>query len=257
METNTGYATACNAGVREVDSAYYLIINSDTEIHSDIITPLIAAMERYPSAGIVGPRLEYTGGKFQLSWGYDLSIPVEFIERMRQKQGKRGRGFLYERRIRESASDRKVEWLIGAVLFVRGEAFKAVGGFDEGYFFYFEEVDLAARVRQAGYDVMYIPDATVVHYGGGSQSGYNPVLSHSYRAGQLRYYARFRTRISFYLLKIYLSTVFGIRWLTEKNRRAHHAHTLRYIRKFRYASVRSHDQETHETDGRQKTLSRQ
>ena len=119
-------------------------------------------------------------------------------------------------------------------MFLRREAIEAAGGFDEGYFFYFEDADFCRRVREAGFAVRYHPEIQLTHYGGGSQKGFDPVVVKSYRAGQLRYYARFGSRISFYGLKIYLSVVISFRLVFQRAQRTFNAHMLRFVASFPY-----------------------
>lgn len=236
-ETNRGYAAACNAGAAAHEAAYYFFLNSDIEFSTDVLSPLLDFMERDDTTGVIAPALQFPDGRFQLSWGEEPSLMNEFKERRRQQEMHAGGGPAYDARKRESMQRREADWATGAALLIRKEAFDAVRGFDEGYFFYFEDADLCCRIRRAGWRIVYEPAVTITHYGGGSQEGFNPAIASAYRSGQLRFYARFRGRISFYLLKIYLSSVFGFRMLTDSYRREDYSRLLRLIRKFPYSSV--------------------
>jgi N-acetylglucosaminyl-diphospho-decaprenol L-rhamnosyltransferase len=81
-------------------------------------------------------------------------------------------------------------WLSGACLFLRREAFDAVGGFDEGYFMYFEDTDLCQRLATAGWDVVYAPSAVVEHVGGHATSRHLVAMSRAHHDSAYRYLSR-------------------------------------------------------------------
>ena len=159
--------------------------------------------------GVPTPALRFPDGRFQLSFGAQPSLVEEFREKRRQEQSRTGGGPDVEAREREAAAPLEPHWITGACLLVRRAAWEAVSGFDEAYFFYFEDVDLCTRLRMAGWSVLYRPEARVTHLGGGSDPLANPRIVLSYRREQLRYYARYRGRVSFFLLRRYLSWKFA------------------------------------------------
>lgn len=204
LEHNRGYGHACNRGARHAHGDYLLILNNDLEFPDDPIPALLRAMEARPDAGAAGPALCFPDGRFQLSFGDQPTLFSEFRERKRQRQSRDGGGALLEARIREATKPLEPHWITGACMLIRRQAWEAVAGFDEDYFFYFEDSDLCTRLRRAGYRVLYRPDAVVRHYGGGSDPLANPRFIVSYRRGQLRYHARYNSRVSFELLRRYL-----------------------------------------------------
>ena len=215
MDRNTGYARACNEGARAARGPLLFFLNNDIDFEVDFLSPLVAQFDVDPAPGIVAPALCFPGGRFQLSWGDAPGIRSEARERARQRQSRAGGGPLYAAREAESREARDVDWVTGAALCIPRSVFDAVGGFDEEYFFYFEDADLCARVRAAGRAVRYDPSARLVHFGGGSQDEPSPAIERSYRTGQLRYYARHRPRISFSLLKAYLALKTAARAIRE------------------------------------------
>jgi GT2 family glycosyltransferase len=183
------------------------ILNNDIEARGDIVTPLLSRLEADKRIGAISPRLEFPDGRFQLSWGDAPSLWSEYRERGRQRRSRRGESV----RDREEAAMRAhaVDWITGAAMVLPRGAWEAIDGFDERYFFYFEDVDLCTRLWHAGYTVDYEPAACLTHVGGGSDPGSNPRIVRGYRMEQLRYYARWRSLPQFLLLKLYLFAKFA------------------------------------------------
>jgi GT2 family glycosyltransferase len=111
---------------------------------------------------------------------------------------------LIDARAREASIPQEPHWITGACMLIRRAAYEAVSGFDESYFFYFEDVDICTRLRRAGWNILYRPESVVIHFGGGSDPLGNPRIVLSYRREQLRYYALYNSRFSFFLLQRYL-----------------------------------------------------
>jgi GT2 family glycosyltransferase len=165
---NRGYGAACNRGARETSRPFLFFLNSDAVVQPGALDALAAALERDPRAALVGPRLENPDGTLQPSI---LRLPtlrrifcessgLAFLSRGRL----RGHSATHEDHSRAQA----VEAVKGAALLVRRTAFEEVGGFDEAYFLYGEESDLAARLTRRGWRILFEPAARVVHRGGAS-----------------------------------------------------------------------------------------
>jgi N-acetylglucosaminyl-diphospho-decaprenol L-rhamnosyltransferase len=167
---NRGYAAACNRGARESGEPALLFLNSDAFVAPGAIAALESALDRDPRAAVVGPRLQNPDGTLQPSITR-LPTPWRvFCESSGLAALTGGRGmFRGHTRTREDhARAQSVEALMGAALLVRRAALEEVGGFDESFFFYAEESDLMARLRQRGWRILYEPGATVMHLGGAS-----------------------------------------------------------------------------------------
>jgi N-acetylglucosaminyl-diphospho-decaprenol L-rhamnosyltransferase len=195
LEENIGFGAANNVGVEAASGRWFLFLNSDAWPVGDAIEKLAAFGEAHPRAGIVGPRLRNPDGSLQRSVrGHPTlwRIATEYLflrhlaPRSRALNAFYGGGF-------DHASVREVEVLKGAVLLVRRAASEAVGGFDPAYFMYGEEMDLCYRVREAGWTVVFDPDAEFVHVGGvstGARWGERPAFG-AMRRDQLRGLLRF------------------------------------------------------------------
>lgn len=175
-EKNLGFARAVNQGIRMARGRFYLILNPDVEIGDRGLETLVEYLEREPSAGIVAPRLEYPNGELQLSCRTFYTFPVFLLRRTFL-----GRLFPDSRIIRrhlmldwDHASTRDVDWCIGGCLMVRREAADDVGLMDERFFLYFEDVDWCYRMHQRNWQVVYHPEARVIHHYQRASAGWRP-----------------------------------------------------------------------------------
>lgn len=200
-DVNGGFSRGNNAGAMRATSDILLFLNNDTLIQSDFVTPLLRRFDRSPRAGIVGPRLLNVDGSFQLSAGRLPSFAQEMLDKAiaaAVNSGSRIASRALERRFVRATP---VEWVTGAALAIRRDVFDLVGGFDESFFMYFEDKDLCARVRSAGFEVWFDPASELQHLRGGSA---NPRTALIYRTSQVRFYRRHRPRLEQHLLAAYL-----------------------------------------------------
>lgn len=199
---NRGYGTAINQGAGVTDRPYLLIANADVCCAWDAVARLADFLDQRPAVAVVGPRLVNPDGSLQLSWGREPHFLTELCQRWwwRRLEAQPGQRALR----RYAAHPRPVEWVLGACLMVRRDAFEAVGQMDEQYFMYFEEADLCTRLRRAGWQVWYLPSAEVVHHGRASVQQVPEAMALAYRQSQVRYYRRCHGALSAALLKGYL-----------------------------------------------------
>jgi N-acetylglucosaminyl-diphospho-decaprenol L-rhamnosyltransferase len=158
-EENRGFAAACNQGAALGDAAHLLFLNPDTEVYPDTLVTALAALEEDPaSRAICGGRLQRPDGTFALSASRfpTLGNVVGGVLRLPG---------LVPRHLRpdELRSSRTVDQVIGAFFLVRRDVFEALGGFDERYFVYYEEVDLARRALAQGWTSYFAHEARLVH----------------------------------------------------------------------------------------------
>jgi N-acetylglucosaminyl-diphospho-decaprenol L-rhamnosyltransferase len=163
---NVGYGAAANAGLAGLASGYAIVANPDLRFEPGSIDALLDVAGRWPRAATVGPAIRTPDG--------DLYPSARDLPRLSTGAGHALLGWAWPsnpwtaryRREREAPRERPAGWLSGSCLLVDLEAFWSVGGFDPGYFMYFEDVDLAARLSRAGWLHVYAPSAVVVHEGG-------------------------------------------------------------------------------------------
>jgi N-acetylglucosaminyl-diphospho-decaprenol L-rhamnosyltransferase len=167
---NVGFAKANNQGFSIGSGKYYLMLNPDTVILSGAIDKLVAYMDSNQNVGICGPQNVDSEGNLQYSCDYfpgffkTLWAHTNFVNRYPNVK-------IFQRsRLRECdyVSKMEVEKIMGCSLMIRSSLYKQLGGLDTRYFMYFEETDLCYRVKQAGSRILYLPDASIVHFGGES-----------------------------------------------------------------------------------------
>lgn len=172
-QENRGLGAGWNAGMQAARGRWFLLLNADAWVVGDAIARLSAALEREPAAAIAGPRLLNPDGTLQRSLRgfptlWRLATEYFFLRKLGPRtrifNAFYGAGFRHDR-------EREAEFLMGAALFVRPQAVSEVGGLDERFFLFSEEVDWCYRFRQAGWKVLFTPEAEVVHVGGASHGG--------------------------------------------------------------------------------------
>jgi GT2 family glycosyltransferase len=176
---NLRFAKANNVGIRASRGEYVLIMNPDTVIHEDALDTMVKFAEAHPEAGAVGCRVLNSDGSNQESARPLPSIRSAWIAALYLKP----LGYLsdwFHPGIYvgwKGETQRSVGWLSGCFILLRGDLLRRLGGFDEQFFYYCEDKDLCHRVGEAGYSVIYTPEATITHLGGQSTQGRFPALT--------------------------------------------------------------------------------
>ncbi|MBI2633285.1 MAG: glycosyltransferase family 2 protein [Parcubacteria group bacterium] len=170
-ESNLGFAGGCNKGARESSGKYLLFLNPDVELKKDTVKILIDFLETNHRAGACGPKFTHQG---KIQYGYYLKLPslIQFIAFVAYIPFKYFLYFLHLKKYwmeLDLASTHSVEHIPGSCLMVRKSAFESLRGFDENFWpIWFEDVDFARRLRDAGYYLYYVAEAEIEHQGGGS-----------------------------------------------------------------------------------------
>lgn len=174
LPENPGYGGAMNAGVRVLPASveWLLLVNPDIELGDGSITALLARGRVSADIGSVGPAVLNPDGSVYPSARAVPSLRTGIGHAM---LGPVWPGNPWTRAYRNDTDEapvvRDAGWLSGACVLVRRSVYEQLGGFDEGYFMYFEDVDLGMRIGQAGYRNVYEPAASVVHAGGHATQG--------------------------------------------------------------------------------------
>ncbi len=164
--SNLGFARAHNQAMSAVNSRYHTICNPDILIAMDIFSPLVDFMETNPQIGLCCPKFLNLDGSVQpLNRHYPNLVDL-FLRRFLTSSLEP----LFQKRL--SSYDMRdvgynhsydVPFVSGAFMFCHKEVLKAVGGFDERYFLYFEDADLSRKIQEYGYRTVYFPDVSVTH----------------------------------------------------------------------------------------------
>jgi hypothetical protein len=154
-----------NAGIERSVGRVILLLNSDATLERVAIERCLGVLAERPEVGVVGPQLVHTDGRLQNSVHVFPSLFTELIPTWLPELILPGR---FPSKRRPPREPTPVDAVLGASLFVRRESIEAVGKLSEDYFFFLEETDLCWRIRSAGWQVLYVPDAQVVHVSGAS-----------------------------------------------------------------------------------------
>jgi N-acetylglucosaminyl-diphospho-decaprenol L-rhamnosyltransferase len=162
-ERPLGYAANANRGIAETSAPYVVVCNPDTVAGPDAVAVLRSFAELHPSAGIVGPELRHPDGTLNPSRRRFPTVTGTVVRRtpLRRVLGGTQRAhYGLDERPDEPV---RADWLLGAFLLLRREMLAELGGFDEGFRLYGEDIDLAYRAAKAGWERWYVPQAKVVH----------------------------------------------------------------------------------------------
>lgn len=187
---NLGYGGAVNRAVASLPSTVdaVLICNPDVLVGEDALDALRARLDAEPTIGAVGPRILNEDGTLYPSARRIPSLRTGIGHALFVRVWP-GNPWTKAYRSENQVSARDVGWLSGACLLVRRSVFEQLGGFDEGYFMYFEDVDLGYRIGRAGYRNRYEPAASVVHVGGLSTQAESRRMVRVHHASAYRFLA--------------------------------------------------------------------
>jgi N-acetylglucosaminyl-diphospho-decaprenol L-rhamnosyltransferase len=203
---NKGYPIANNQGIAVARGEYVLLLNPDTIVGPGVLMKLVEEMNTKPQVGVSAPALRLPSGRIQVSFGGKVNVINEAAKKLFRNR-------LQSRRIERDKRARSVGWLGGACLLCRNEVLKAVQGFDERFFLYFEDIDLCFRIRALGKDLLYVPALEIRHEGGASTSASSLQSRFHYRRSQLHFYRKHESGFSLLSLKVYLWISFCGLWL--------------------------------------------
>lgn len=223
---NAGFARANNQAIRISHGEYILLLNSDTVVQPSALNRLIEFMDTHSQAGIVGLQLLNPDGTLQPSGRNFPTLVSALVELIPMPERWRGRfrGGAH----RDDAQSAQVDEVSGAALCVRRSVFDQIGLLDEDFFFLGEDIDLCWRCQKAGWHVVYLPDARIVHYWGGSRVKRDAWrMSLLAQRGYYRLFKKHRTGFETAILKIILlglTLLKSLKWSWPPNLR--HAFTV-------------------------------
>jgi N-acetylglucosaminyl-diphospho-decaprenol L-rhamnosyltransferase len=188
---NVGYARACNQGIEATGEPIVMIMNSDIELSEDTVSSLVDYMESHPSAGVAAPMLLNSDGSLQFSCREFPSIRTAFFHAfLGLFRGENAHSSSYKKMEWDHTSPSEVPWVSGAFMALRRAALDEIGGFDEKYFMYVEDVDLCWRMWRAGWSVGYVPRGPVVHHVGMSSRAVPARMVFHHHMSMLRFHRK-------------------------------------------------------------------
>jgi hypothetical protein len=210
---NPGFATANNQGVKVSGGKYVLFLNSDTEIHDNVLGEMLAWMNLNSKAGVATCALKNTNGSMQATGGYfptllrvfswmtiqDIPLVDSIIKPFHPYHSKS----IFFKGDKFYKNKKELDWVTGAYLLTRKDVLNRIGGWDESFFMYVEEVDLCYRIKKLGYKIWFLPKWSITHLGGASSKTNEFSLISEYD-GVKKFYGKHYPRWQFPILRLIL-----------------------------------------------------
>ena len=237
---NRGFTGGNNQALAAAQGDYLFLLNPDTEPHPGSIAELHHYLQTRPPLGIVGPRLWYGDGSPQPSRRRFPTLLTLFtestvVQAYLPNLAVFKRYYLVDRPDDEPQT---VDWLVGAALFLRREVYEQVGGMDEGFFMYSEELDWCRRAVRAGWQVGYDPAAEIVHHEGKSSEQVVAARHIRFFSSRIRYTRKYHGAFWAETLRWWLLGTFAFQWMREGVKwLAGHKRALRANRMRTYSEV--------------------
>ncbi|MCC7361607.1 MAG: glycosyltransferase family 2 protein [Anaerolineales bacterium] len=242
---NLGYARGNNLGLQAAQGRYLFVLNPDTVVLPGALSALTAYLDAHPMVALVGPQLLWPRRGPQ---GDDLPQPTRrrfpppallffestWLQRLAPRRWLRR----YYAMDLPADAPADVDWLVGAALLVRRAAYEQVGGFDETFFMYSEELDWQRRLRAAGWRIVHLPAAQVLHAEAQS-SAQAPAATHiRFNSSKVRYMRKYHGAAAAQALRLWLLAQFAAQLVLEAIKGAlGHKRALRQARVAAYWAV--------------------
>jgi GT2 family glycosyltransferase len=204
---NRGFSKAVNQALGVSCGRYLLLLNSDTRLHPHALEHMVTCLDREPDIGAVGCKQRTEDGRmYQSCFPFpsvrDHLIYAAFFRRCAPWL----QGALASKQAIDCSQSQDVDWINGACLMVRRDLMKACGGLDEGYFMYFEDIDLCRAIRQKGYRIRHLADADVTHLIGRSGERHREQLNLVWEFSRIRYVEKHFSLFTRWIMKTWIAT---------------------------------------------------
>lgn len=214
-ETNSGYAHGNNLALREFlarpePPRALMLLNTDTVVPPDALRLMLGFLDAHADAGIVGPKLLLRDGSLDLACRRSFPTPeISFyrmlgLSKLFPKSKRFGR---YNLTYMDENETAQVDSVVGAAMMMRTKALQEAGLLDETFFMYGEDLDLALRIKQKGWNAYYYPLAEIMHYKRASSTQSKKAQIEFYRAMYIFYEKHYRASTPFWLDWIVMSGI--------------------------------------------------
>ncbi|HUN55336.1 MAG TPA: glycosyltransferase family 2 protein [Smithella sp.] len=214
---NLGFAKANNLGIKSSSGKYVCLVNSDIEVRGDCLFNMYNYMDKHSTIAVLGPKVFYPDMTGQVSCTHFPTIWNNICEasglhkishRLKIFSGEHMRYFHHNAIL-------KVDSLVGCFLMIRRSAIDQVGLLDERFFIYVEEVDWCKRFRNAGWDIVFMPDASVIHHDASSSSKDPLRFSAELLKSKIKYWKKHRGKIAVLIFLLITVMNHGVRLISE------------------------------------------
>ena len=218
-QRNRGFTGGNNDGLRIAAGQLILFLNPDTVVDTRALPLMVEYLETHPTVGVVGPQLRYGDGTPQSSRRRFPTLAAALMESTPLAWHWPPSLNPWARRYHmgDQPADRPqaVDWLVGAAIMTRREVVDGVGPFDEGYCMYSEELDWQRRVKQAGWQIVYLPQAVITHYEGKSSEQAIAARHIRFNRSKVRYFEKHHSASAASVLRLALLGMFAGEWALE------------------------------------------
>lgn len=214
---NVGFTRANNQGLEVARGRAVLFLNPDAELIGDALRTMVRYLEDHPDVGAVGPQLRYGDGRLQSSRRRFPTLATAFLESTLLQQWWPDNAIArrYYMADRPDDQEQDVDWVMGACFLARRQTIDQVGDFDERFFMYSEELDWCRRARAAGWRVVYLPTAQVIHHEGKSSEQVVAARHIHFNTSKVLYFRKYHGKAAAELVRAFLLATFAYQWGEE------------------------------------------
>jgi N-acetylglucosaminyl-diphospho-decaprenol L-rhamnosyltransferase len=206
---NIGFVRGNNIGLEQTTGRHILLLNPDTEIIGDMLLQMVAYLDENPDVGIVGPHTLNPDGSTQPSKRRFPTPKIAFFESTWLQSV--ASQTLLDHYYAIDISDKStvdVDWVQGHALMVRREVYDQIGGLDEGFVMFFEELDWCKRAKSTRWRVVYMGTAQVIHYGGQSSAQAGAYTYIQFNRSKVHYFRKHHGALLATMLRLFLLSMF-------------------------------------------------
>ena len=207
---NIGFTRGNNIGLAQAKGDFLLLLNPDTEVSLGAISQMLGHLKTHPEVGIIGPHTLNTDGSHQSTRRRFPNLTTGIFESTWLAPWAPS-ALERDYRLLDTPDDDiiEVDWVQGSALLLRRAVYQAIGGLDEGYTMYYEELDFCRRARSAGWRVVYHGGATIVHHGGKSSEQASAAKQIHFQTSKLRYFRKHNGFATYVVLRFTLLLQFS------------------------------------------------
>jgi N-acetylglucosaminyl-diphospho-decaprenol L-rhamnosyltransferase len=214
---NRGFTGANNQALVVARGRYFFLLNPDAELVPGATRALVECMDADQRVGIAGPQLLNPDGTIQSSRRRFPTFVTALLESTRLQQQFPQNRWLNRYYLLDTRDDaaQDVDWVVGAAMIARRQVYEQIGGFDERFFMYSEELDWCYRAKRAGWCVTYFPHARVIHHEGGSSEQVAAARDIYFHSSKIRFFRKHHGALPAGLLRVFLLSMFAFQILEE------------------------------------------
>ena len=236
---NIGFTRGNNIGLAHATGDYLLLLNPDTEVHPLALKQMLERMAAQPEAGIMGPHTLNSDGSHQSTRRRFPTLMTGIFESS-WLAGWAPASVERDYRMLDRADDEvcEADWVQGSAMLMRREVYQSIGGLDEGFSMYSEELDYCRRAKAAGWQVIYHGGAVITHHGGKSSQQASARAQIHFHRSKLRYFRKHHGERVYAFLRVLILLQFAWQLALESSKAAlNHRRDMRMERARAYWQV--------------------